>query len=172
MPSIEIGAGENPCPGIDVHTDIMALPHIECVCPMDKIPYPDGYFDRLRANDVLEHQSWELVPATLREWARILSPGAAVFIQVPDGDELIGRYVKGLIDLRTLNYYLMGGHSDREAHKGTDEKGVPRWFWNAHHVVFNLAWLAGLLKEAGLEPFQVEKNPATWTNVAVWCRRV
>jgi hypothetical protein len=33
-------------------------------------PSPGGTLDRLRANDALEHQSWELIGATLREWAR------------------------------------------------------------------------------------------------------
>ncbi len=139
---------------------------------MDKIPCKDAEFDGLIASDVLEHQSWELIPATLVEWARILKPGTEAFIRVPDGDMLIDRYKSGEIDIRTFNYYLLGGHSERLAHQGVDEHGIPRWLWNAHHVILNNAWLSMLLSEAGFEVIQVEKDPVYWTNLSFSCRRV
>jgi predicted SAM-dependent methyltransferase len=166
---IEIGAGEHPHPDYHVHTDVLPLPHIECVCQMDAVPYGDGAFSALRANDVLEHQSYALVPSTLREWARLLAPGGAAYIQVPDGRHLIDQWSRGVISTRDLNYWLLGGHgTDRAAHAGVDDRGVPRWIWNAHHTVFTAEWLRELLEAAGFTDVSIEGDGGS--NLMCWCR--
>jgi hypothetical protein len=167
---IEIGAGEHPHPEFHVHTDVLPLPHIEWVCPMDRVPVADGAFSALRANDVLEHQSWALVPSTLREWARVLAPGGSAYIQVPNARYLIERWVQGAISTRDLNYWLLGGHgTDRTAHAGVDERGVPRWIWNAHHTLFTAEWLRELLGAAGFCDVRVDSDGGS--NLMCWCRR-
>jgi predicted SAM-dependent methyltransferase len=167
---IEIGAGEHPHPDYHVHTDVLPLPHIECVCQMDVVPYPAGAFSHLRANDVLEHQSWALVPSTLREWARLLAPDGRAYIQVPDGRYVIDQWRSGAIDTRALNYWLLGGHgTDRAAHTGVDERGVPRWIWNAHHTVFTAEWLQELLEAAGFTDVRIESDGGS--NLMCWSKR-
>ena len=155
---IEIGSGENPDLGYDIHTDMLSLPHVECICPMDKIPYPDATFDGLRANDVLEHQSWELIKPTLLEWNRVLKPGADVFIQVPNGRHIILMYAGGMFTIELANYYLMGGHTERSAYRGVDANGLPLWIWNAHHTFFDDAWLKKNLEETGFTNIQITAN--------------
>lgn len=166
---IEIGAGENPDPSYDIHSDILPLPHIELVCPMDKIPVAAGEFDGLRASDVLEHQSWELVVPTLKEWARILVPGSACYIQVPNAWVLATRWVAGTITTRDFNYWLLGGHSERLAHQGVDDRGVPKWIWNAHHAAFDEAWLRELLTLAGFVDISIQSDGGT--NLVCLCKR-
>ena len=81
---LEIGAGERPHPDYDLHVDLLALPGIDVRCAVDRLPFATGSIDALRANHVLEHQSYELVSDTLREWTRVLRYGATVDIGVPD----------------------------------------------------------------------------------------
>jgi hypothetical protein len=147
---LEIGAGEYPAEGYDIHVDVLPLPGIEVRCRMDQLPFADASVTALRANHVLEHQSWELVEATLREWARVLKPGAAVDIGVPDARCRAGDWVSGKLTTLEANYWILGGHSDRDAHRGVDERGVPRWIWNAHHTLFDPPWLEELLQRCGM----------------------
>ena len=77
---LEIGAGEKPHPDYDLHVDVLPLPGIDVLCAVDRLPFATGSIDALRANHVLEHQSYELVTDTLREWTRVLRSGARVIL--------------------------------------------------------------------------------------------
>jgi len=144
---LEIGAGEKPHPDYDLHVDLLALPDIEVRCGIDRLPFASGSLDALRANHVLEHQSYELIPETLREWARVLRPDAKIDIGVPDARFIATQWVEGTIDTAEANYWMLGGHSEREAHKGVDGRGVPLWIWNAHHTMFDAESLRAAVAE-------------------------
>ena len=144
---LEIGAGEKPHPDYDLHVDLLALPDIEVRCMIDRLPFASGSLDALRANHVLEHQSYELISPTLREWARVLKPGARIDIGVPDAKFVATQWVKGEIDTAEANHWILGGHSERAAHTGTDERGVPLWIWNAHHTMFDAESLHAAVSE-------------------------
>ena len=158
---LEIGAGEHPDDACDIHTDVLSLPGIDVVCRLDRLPFRDGVFTALRACDVLEHQSWELVEATLKEWARTLAPGAAVYIRVPDARLIAQRWLAGDLDTRDANYWMLGGHSERPAHRGVDDRGVPRWIWNAHHALFDETWLTQLLERCGFVDIAITDDGGT-----------
>jgi predicted SAM-dependent methyltransferase len=146
---LEIGAGEKPHPDYDIHLDILPLPDIEVIGRIDRLPFRDACLDGLRANHVLEHQSYELVEETLQEWARVLRPGATLDIGVPDARFIATQWVNGQIDTAEANYWILGGHSDRAAHRGVDARGVPRWIWNAHHTMFDEQTLGDLVSRCG-----------------------
>ncbi|MGH4019817.1 MAG: class I SAM-dependent methyltransferase [Pseudonocardiaceae bacterium] len=146
---VEIGAGEYPHPDYDVHVDILPLPDIEVVSWIDRLPFATGSVHALRANHVLEHQSYELVDSTLREWARVMAPGARLDIGVPDARFVAAQWVRGEIDTAEANYWILGGHSDRAAHRGVDGRGVPRWIYNAHHTMFDADSLRELVERCG-----------------------
>jgi predicted SAM-dependent methyltransferase len=150
---LEIGAGEKPHPDYDLHVDLLALPGIGVRCAVDRLPFVSGSLDALRANHVLEHQSYELIAETLREWARVVRPGARIDIGVPDARFVATQWVRGEIDTAEANHWILGGHSEREAHKGVDERGVPLWIWNAHHTLFD----AESLRTAVTQFFVVEE---------------
>ena len=153
---LEGGAGEHPHPDYDVHVDVLPLPGIRVRCHLDRLPFADGSVSALRANQVLEHQSWELIEATLGEWARVLRPGATVSIGVPDARLLATQWAKGELTTVEANFWVLGGHSDRDAHKGVDGRGVPLWIWNAHHTLFDEDFLRELLAATGFEDIAVE----------------
>lgn len=150
---LEIGSGERPHPDYDLHVDMLGLPGVDVRCAVDRLPFATGSIDALRANHVLEHQSYELISDTLREWARVLRAGARVDIGVPDAGFVAKQWVSGEIDTAEANYWILGGHSDRAAHKGVDERGVPRWIWNAHHTLFD----ADSLRTAVVQFFVVDQ---------------
>lgn len=165
---LEIGAGEKPHPDYDLHVDMLALPGIDVRCAVDGLPFATSSLDALRANHVLEHQSYELVSQTLREWARVLRPGAPVDIGVPDARFVAEQWVRGEVDTAEANHWILGGHSERAAHKGTDERGVPLWIWNAHHTLFDADSL-----RAAVEEFFVVEELFTYDirNLRVYARK-
>jgi len=150
---LEIGAGEKPHPDYDLHVDLLALPDIEVRAAIDRPPFTTGSIDALRANHVLEHQSYELISETLREWARVLRPGARVDIGVPDARFVATQWCNGEIDTAEANHWILGGHSERAAHRGVDGRGVPLWIWNAHHTMFD----AESLRAAVAKHFTVDE---------------
>src|SRR4029453_1959598 len=112
------GRGAAGAPGSGVDTAVLPPPGIQVVCHLDGLPFADGSVTALRANHVLEHQSFQLVGPTLREWARVLAPGARVDIGVPDARYIATQWVGGAYSTLEANYWLLGGHMDRDAHKG------------------------------------------------------
>jgi predicted SAM-dependent methyltransferase len=166
---LEIGAGERPDPDYELHTDVLPLPGIQLVCRLDRLPFADATISGLRANHVLEHQSWQLVEPTLREWARVLRPGAPVDIGVPDARYIAAQWLEGAYGTLEANHWLLGGHTERAAHRGTDERGVPRWVWNAHHTLFDADWLAELLTATGFVEIQISCYEVR--NLRCYCRR-
>jgi predicted SAM-dependent methyltransferase len=153
---VEIGAGEHPDPGYDIHTDILALDDVDVVCRLDALPFKDASVAALRANHVLEHQSFELVEATLFEWRRVLDTGGPLEVGVPDARFIAQQWVQAQIDTPEANYWLLGGHSDRPAHKGTDARGVALWVYNAHHTLFDAESLRAALETAGFCDVDIE----------------
>jgi predicted SAM-dependent methyltransferase len=166
---LEIGAGEHPREDYQIHTDILPLPGIDVVCRLDRLPFADASIAALRANHVLEHQSYELIPATLQEWARVLKPGGRVDIGVPDARFIAEQWVREEIDTAEANYWILGGHSDRAAHRGVDRQGVPRWLWNAHHTLFDAAWLRRHLQDKGFVDIEIVTYDVR--NLRCTCRR-
>jgi len=152
---VEIGAGEHPHPDYDVHLDLLALPDVEVLSWIDHLPFRTGSVDGLRANHVLEHQSYELVEPTVAEWARVLRRGASLDVGVPDARFVAGQWVRGEIGTEEANYWMLGGHSDRPAHRGVDSRGVPRWIWNAHHTLFDDISLRQLVSGSGFAGVEV-----------------
>jgi SAM-dependent methyltransferase len=152
---VEIGAGEKPHPDYDIHLDLLPLPDIEVISRVDRLPFRTASLDGLRANHVLEHQSYELLEPTVAEWARVLRPGARLDIGVPDARFIAEQWVRGEIDTAEANYWILGGHSDRAAHKGVDARGVPLWIWNAHHTMFDEPWLRQLIDGSGFVDVEI-----------------
>ena len=152
---VELGAGEKPHPDYDIHLDLLPLPDIEVISRVDRLPFRTASLDGLRANHVLEHQSYELLEPTVAEWARVLRSGARLDIGVPDARSIAEQWVRGEIDTAEANYWILGGHSDRAAHKGVDARGVPLWIWNAHHTMFDEPWLRQLVEGSGFVDVEI-----------------
>lgn len=63
------------------------LPDVEA--DLRALPFPDNYADEARAVHVIEHfQVWEAT-AVMREWVRVLKPGAELAIECPCLDKIV-----------------------------------------------------------------------------------
>jgi len=84
---LEIGSGLNPYQGREdeevIHLDCRHLPHIEQIWNLENFPYPfpENYFDKIIALDVLEHLSNNM--KVVEQLWRIAKPGALFIVRVP-----------------------------------------------------------------------------------------
>jgi SAM-dependent methyltransferase len=61
----------------------------DVACDLMQIPLPDDYADAARAIHVIEHfQPWD-AKRVMREWVRVLKPGAEIAIECPCLDKII-----------------------------------------------------------------------------------
>jgi len=81
LTKLNLGCGNNNLPGW-VNLDISALPGVDIVCDIEKLPLPfaDEQFDEVLCQDILEHV--EYIPV-LRDIHRIIKKGGALTIRVP-----------------------------------------------------------------------------------------
>lgn len=63
------------------------LPDVEA--DLRALPFPDNYADEARAIHVIEHfHVWE-APKVIREWVRVLKPGADLILECPCLDKIV-----------------------------------------------------------------------------------
>ncbi len=106
--------------------------------------FEDDTFTAIYASHVVEHFDYakSLLP-TLKEWHRVLKPGAHIYVSVPDLDTLAQMFLQK--DQHTANerFYLMrvmfGGQMDE---------------YDFHYVGFNSEILCTYLNEAGFSNFR------------------
>ena len=105
----------------------------------DLARFPDATFEALYASHVLEHFDYAgAMEAALAEWRRVLKPGGALYVSVPDLDVLAGLFLRK--DALTIGqrFHVMrmifGGHT------------TP---YDYHHVGLNAEFLALFLTRAG-----------------------
>ncbi len=81
LKKLNIGSGNHILPGW-VNLDISALPGVDVVHDIEKLPlpFPDEQFDEILCQDVLEHV--EYIPI-LRDILRIMKKGASLTVRVP-----------------------------------------------------------------------------------------
>jgi len=80
------------CHAVDITDDPAAFPEVYvkkgirfsfCNVEVDRLPYPDDYFDALSCCQCLEHFTHSHLPA-LQEFIRVLKPGGLLEIDVPN----------------------------------------------------------------------------------------
>lgn len=155
---LDIGAGDVKTPGwirLDyaverkdphrIHKDEKATyqtaPDIEC--DIRAIPLPDECADEARAIHVIEHlYPWESLPA-MKEWARLLKPGAEIAIECPCLDKIVK-----LMDVPNIPPYLTmwGLYGDPRLN---DPLMMHRW-------CFTMGQLRRLMTAAGLVDIRLE----------------
>lgn len=165
MTGIELGSGFHPDMTYDIHMDINpACPHLEHVGNVDKVPYPDNYFDKARAADVLEHFSYRDTVRVLKEWYRILKPGGVIYIQCPDAKLLATRWLAGEFSDMDASYWICGGHND-----GVFAKNDETWRYNAHYTLLSPQSLEKYIKEAGFSSCTIQSDGGS--NMMCWATK-
>jgi predicted SAM-dependent methyltransferase len=154
---LNLGAGRRAIDGFlsvdlqgepDIRADVRSLPMIR-----------DGIVDEALTVHVLEHfYRWE-APAALAEWFRILKPGGALIIEVPDLHK-VAHNILNNPDLRAGVWGLFGDP------KYQDPIMVHRWCWSAEELGTELQ-AAGFIKIRKKEPVYHKK----YRDMRIECRK-
>lgn len=122
---INIGAGKMV---LDSWLSVGLQPTHDVQCDVRKLPFDDESVDEAMAIHVFEHiQRWEALD-TLREWRRVLKPGAMLVLELPE----LMRCCRNVLekdDIRLGVWGLYGepGHSD--------ELMVHKWCYSEAELV-------------------------------------
>lgn len=84
---LNLGCGNAPLAGAENHDIRAHAPHVDTAHDLDSLPWPwsDGSFERIVAQDVVEHLRVD-VADWLDECWRTLAPGGSLEIRVPAWD--------------------------------------------------------------------------------------
>jgi len=117
---------------------------LDVVTDLAKLPFPDNHADEARAIHVIEHFHRGDVPAVLREWIRVLKPGASLALECPDLNRAI--------------YFLLA-EPERQQLGLWALYGDPQYREDAmiHRWAYTPAELGNLMLAAGLTKVRVEK---------------
>ena len=131
--------GKQAAPGWEI-LDALPAPYVDHLGDArDLTRFADDTFTAIYASHVLEHFDYkDKLPATLKEWLRVLQPGGKLYASVPDLDTLArlllmkDRY--SVPDRYMFMRMIFGGHTDE---------------YDYHYVGLNADFLGSFLLEAG-----------------------
>ncbi|MCY3003527.1 MAG: methyltransferase domain-containing protein [Planctomycetota bacterium] len=137
-----------------INVDTQAAVNPDIVASVDSLPmFADGSVDVIEANHLFEHLTYDSALAALKEWARVLKPGAELYLEMPDFDacvRMVGKYK----DDRGYDVGMIGlyGWPPAIATEGIPQ--IHKWGWSRTE-------LGRVLREAGFG--SVEFGPITQT---------
>lgn len=184
---LEIGPGPSRLPGFET-LDVVGGRHVDYVADASRrLPFRSETFDLVYASHILEHIPWYLSQAVLIDWVRILKPGGALEVWVPNG-LLICRALVDFED-RGLDYIERDGwykfNPERDPcvwasgrlftyGDGTGDPCHPNW----HRAIFTPRHLCHLLMRAGLaavvelQRSDVRGHDHGWINLGMMGRKI
>jgi len=119
------------------------------------LPYPDNSVDEVMASHVLEHLSWNDGLKALKEWKRVLKPGAVLTVACPDVIQVYLMYKHGAtwgdygqqVNATYVQASAFGANLlVEEIPEMKDQYGGPG---HAHHSIYILDMLLNRVIEAG-----------------------
>ena len=156
---LEIGPGPKRVPGFET-INIVWGEDVDYIGDVSKqLPFSSETFDLIYASHVLEHIPWYQVPSVLKEWVRILKPGASIEIWLPNGLLIAQTFVNAELGIENKidedGWYKFNEKRDPciwangrifSYGDGTGLKNNPNW----HMSFFSPRYLSDLLSECGL----------------------
>jgi len=129
---LDVCGGRNPFkPGEFLNVDIVDMPKVDLIFDITKkFPMDDGVIAEIFSAATLEHLRKPFVDHVLKEFFRILQPGAMVRISTPDLEAI----AKGILekdDLADINQHLFGKYKSDQ----TDDYDVHRWMYPAPAMI-------------------------------------
>ena len=136
---LDVCGGRNPYkPGEFLNVDVVNLPQVDLVFDITKkFPIDDGVIAEIVSIATLEHLRKPHVHHVLREFHRILAPGAILRVSTPD-IEAIAKGVLAVEDPDIINQQLFGKYKG----EGTEDYDVHRWMYTAGQMI-------GVLRDIG-----------------------
>jgi SAM-dependent methyltransferase len=161
---LEIGPGSRRLDDFET-LNCMFGRHIDYVWDAARpLPFPSGTFTLIYASHVLEHFAWYQTADILREWTRVLAPGGALEVWVPDGLKICQAFVdaetQGLDPLEADPWTRFNDGRDPcvwasgRVFTYGDGRGTlndPNW----HRALFSARYLQALMAKAGLVAIEV-----------------
>lgn len=165
---VEIGSGDRPSPGyLHIDTDPHAR-HVDAIAPAWSLPLADGWATELVAIHCLEHIAPSRLEETLREWRRVLEPGGAVQVHVPNGPELMSAYLSGgEVQKWRANAALLGMYANPSLAGPLDIKARAD-----HQVIFDEELLESLLLRCGFLDVVNVTTEVTDVHTTAWSELV
>jgi predicted SAM-dependent methyltransferase len=140
MKKVHLGCWHRDFDGY-INVDIVNLPHINYKSEINNLPFfSDNSIDYIYCSHALEYYNYDEASLALKEWYRVLKPGALLRIAVPDFDSLLNVYNK-TNDLTNIIGPLYGR---------MDIDGVAIY----HKQVYNFSRLKNQLKFIGYKEIQ------------------
>jgi len=93
MRCLEIGPGKHRVSGFET-LDVIKRKNVDHVGNARKLPFADNTFHVVYASHILEHIPWMHTQATVNEWTRVVAPGGALEIWVPDALKIARAFVE------------------------------------------------------------------------------
>jgi 2-polyprenyl-3-methyl-5-hydroxy-6-metoxy-1,4-benzoquinol methylase len=117
---------------------------------LTELPYDAGTFDRALCLDVLEHLTFEDQPRALAELHRVLKPGGAVLVSVPN-----------LAHLQSRIHFLLLGRLIRTAseHKHPGDRPASDYIRLAERAGFTLAGRRGIFPTVPILTRFIRRHP-------------
>ncbi len=162
---LHIGCGDNPLPGW-INIDRVARgPGVATDIDATHLPFADASVAAVLAEHVFEHFSFEEEAKVWHEMARVLRPGGALTIEVPDFEWVCAEFLAAKDEWRA--FYVVG-HPDHYA--GCGRALDQRWgilqtmfFGNQngagqfHRSAYTDAKLRGIADKLGFQTITVDK---------------
>jgi len=135
MLKLNVGSGNDKKPGyvsIDLYNEKADLQ-----APAHCLPYPDGSVDEVFSSHMIEHLTPQELELALKEWRRVLKPGAMLRIRCPNFELYVREFLEGDYNARwAWGIINLMGWQDRGP-----------GYWN--HNGFTAARLHRILTDAG-----------------------
>lgn len=161
MRNLEIGPGRRKLGHNWVTMDCVMRPGVVDIAHdlrETPLPFKDGEFNLIYLSHVLEHVEWTKTNAVLLELHRILKPGGAVEIWVPDLKKLVAGYLDNSL-IKNDGWYRFN-----------EDKDPVRWFngrlftygpgeENFHRAAFDTNYLKRCLEQAGFHTIDPLNKP-------------
>ncbi len=132
---LDVCGGRNPFhPAEYLNVDVVSFPQVDLAFNiLEKFPFDDNVIAEIISIATLEHVREHHVLHILREFYRILQPGAMLRVSTPD-IEAIARGILAGADAKTINQHLFGKFKSTD----TDDYDVHRWMYTAPQMARTL----------------------------------
>lgn len=90
---LEIGPHKARLEGFETF-DAVPGPLVDHVGDCRKLPFKSGTFELVYSSHVIEHVEWYDVEATIKEWARVISPGGFLEVHTVDAHRILKCWIE------------------------------------------------------------------------------